>query len=66
MHEIVPAPGRRNAFSGDPVDVGNHGYNWSSDTGGIGSVDLYFSTKHLNPQDGPSRAYGLQLRCLSE
>ncbi|WP_294600766.1 hypothetical protein [uncultured Rikenella sp.] len=50
--------------------VGYYGYNWSStsyDSGGhYRGMYLSFSATELNPSRATSRAYGLQLRCLSE
>ncbi len=66
----VPAPGNRHSSSGDPVGVGNHGYSWSSAS--YASVDHYrgmylnFNATALYPSNADSRAYGFQLRCLSE
>ncbi|WP_294596661.1 hypothetical protein [uncultured Rikenella sp.] len=46
--------------------VGYNGFSWSSATSGIGSLDLYFHSQHLDPSGTLNRAYGFQLRCLSE
>ncbi|WP_294597943.1 hypothetical protein [uncultured Rikenella sp.] len=52
------------------MGVGNHGYSWSSAS--YASVDHYrgmylnFNATALYPSNADSRAYGFQLRCLSE
>ena len=52
------------------MGVGGYGYSWSSTS--YGSDDHYrgmflrFYTQHLYPSLAHYRAYGLQLRCLSE
>ncbi|WP_294601234.1 hypothetical protein [uncultured Rikenella sp.] len=61
-----PAPGYRSATSGDPVHVGNAGYSWSSTVSGADGMHLWFSAQGLDPSNTNSRAYGRQLRCLSE
>ena len=46
--------------------VGYHGYSWSSVTSGISGLDLNLHSQNLNPSHADYRAYGFQLRCLSE
>ncbi len=47
--------------------VGNNGYSWSASTRGIYGQDLLFKVTWLYPSfANDSRAYGFQLRCLSE
>ncbi|WP_294594632.1 hypothetical protein [uncultured Rikenella sp.] len=47
--------------------VGNNGYSWSAATRGIYGQDLLFKVTWLYPNfANDSRAYGFQLRCLSE
>ncbi|WP_294600653.1 hypothetical protein [uncultured Rikenella sp.] len=46
--------------------VGNYGFSWSSTTSSIRSLDLYFYSQHFYASNSDSRAYGFQLRCLSE
>ncbi|WP_297628810.1 hypothetical protein [uncultured Rikenella sp.] len=51
-------------------NVGHDGYSWSSSSVNSGDyyrdLDLSFNTQGLNPNSVHYRAYGLQLRCLSE
>ncbi len=67
-----PAPGFRDygrtPFEGMIRYTGNCGYCWSSTpmTGDVTVKYLGFSTQDLGPNDAYSRAYGFQLRCLSE
>ena len=66
-----PAPGYRDAGNerrlGDLMSVGHSGYSWASTASGIsGSMYLGFHVTGLNPCSTVSRAYGFQLRCLSE
>ncbi|WP_300730578.1 hypothetical protein [uncultured Rikenella sp.] len=61
-----PAPGFRNAGSGAPNSVGNHGFNYSSGTKSNSGLDLNFSATGLYPDATGNRGFGLQLRCLSE
>ncbi|WP_294598597.1 hypothetical protein [uncultured Rikenella sp.] len=44
----------------------NRSYNWSSATSSIRSVGLDFNVTWINSSYGDYRAYGSQLRCLSE
>ncbi|WP_294601009.1 hypothetical protein [uncultured Rikenella sp.] len=48
------------------MNVGSHGFSWSSATGGISGLDLHFGSRHLYINHSGSRACGFQLRCLSE
>ncbi|WP_294592767.1 hypothetical protein [uncultured Rikenella sp.] len=65
-----PAPGFRDAGNngrlGALTDVGNYGYSWASTVGGTNGMHLGFSVAWLNPSTAYYRAYGFQLRCLSE
>ncbi|WP_299457242.1 hypothetical protein [uncultured Rikenella sp.] len=61
-----PAPGNRHSHSGGPVNVGSHGFSWSSATSGIYGMDLYSRSQYLNTSFSDHRAHGFQLRCLSE
>ncbi len=61
-----PAPGFRDSYSGDPVYVGGYGFSYSSSGNGNNGVYLDFHMTGLNPSHTSSRAYGFQLRCLSE
>ncbi|WP_294596478.1 hypothetical protein [uncultured Rikenella sp.] len=45
---------------------GNRGYSWSSTARGTNGMNLRFDMTWLNPCNADSRAYGFQLRCLSE
>ncbi|WP_300728666.1 hypothetical protein [uncultured Rikenella sp.] len=60
------ASGFRNSSSGALSNVGNDGFSYSSSVSGSNGVYLGFNVTYLNPSRANSRAYGLQLRCLSE
>ena len=60
------APGYRTTGVGDLVNAGNFGYIWSSVTSDSYGIRLGFNTTWLDPCDMYGRAYGFQLRCLSE
>ncbi|WP_297831698.1 hypothetical protein [uncultured Rikenella sp.] len=66
----APAPGFRDPGAhrqpGNAVYIGLYGYSWSSATSGISGVDLNFNMTILDPGLTNDRAYGFQLRCLSE
>ncbi|WP_297628579.1 hypothetical protein [uncultured Rikenella sp.] len=63
------APGFRdagiNGGCGTLVSVGNNGFNYSASVSGNNGIGVHFGTKNLNII-ASDRAYGLQLRCLSE
>ncbi|WP_294593900.1 hypothetical protein [uncultured Rikenella sp.] len=61
-----PAPGYRDSHSGVQVNVGYHGFSYSSSVSGNSGVYLNFSVTDLNPSGTYYRGYGFQLRCLSE
>ncbi len=61
----VPAPGYRERANGGLSNVGNNGFSYSSSVSGSNGVYLNFNVTNLNPSNANSRAYGLQLRCLS-
>ena len=61
-----PAPGFRSLASGGLSYVGNGGFSYSSSVSGSNGVYLDFYVTGLNPSYAYLRAYGLQLRCLSE
>ncbi len=61
-----PAPGCRERADGAPGNVGLHGFSYSSSVSGSSGVYLGFHVTGLAPSDAYYRAYGLQLRCLSE
>ncbi|WP_297628192.1 hypothetical protein [uncultured Rikenella sp.] len=61
-----PAPGYRHRDTGALGNVGNYGYSWSSTVSGTNGMDLGFSVTWLYPSYADLRAYGFQLRCLSE
>ncbi|WP_294600893.1 hypothetical protein [uncultured Rikenella sp.] len=48
------------------MSIGLLGFSWSSTVSGTNSMYLGFYVTWLHPSDANSRAYGLQLRCLSE
>ncbi len=64
------APGFRDAGNngrlGALTGVGSSGYSWSSSFSGTSGVFLHFYTQSLNSSGADYRAYGFQLRCLSE
>ncbi|WP_300729143.1 hypothetical protein [uncultured Rikenella sp.] len=64
------APGHRGSGEGALWGVGIGGYNWSSTSYDSGDryrgVLLHYYATYLNPSDVYLRAYGFQLRCLSE
>ncbi|WP_297829676.1 hypothetical protein [uncultured Rikenella sp.] len=68
--ESGAAPGYRDAGYygrlGDLTDIGNYGYSWSSTISGANSQKLRFYVTGLTPSHAGNRAYGFQLRCLSE
>ncbi len=65
-----PAPGYRDAGNngrlGALAHVGNYGFGYSSSVSGSTGVYLNFDVAHLYPSYASSRAFGFQLRCLSE
>ena len=65
-----PAPGYRDAGDhgqlGLPVSNGDGGYCWSATISGTRGIYLCFYTTSLYSSYAGFRAYGLQLRCLSE
>ncbi len=61
-----PAPGFRSNASGALSSVGTDGFSYSSSVSGSNGVCLHFGVTYLNPSHASSRAYGFQLRCLSE
>ncbi|WP_300828550.1 hypothetical protein [uncultured Rikenella sp.] len=66
----LTAPGYRgngtNDRLGTLVVVGSDGYSWASTAIDYRSMYLHFQTTGLVSGSITSRAYGLQLRCLSE
>jgi len=61
-----PAPGYRHPHFGPLHAVGHDGYSWASMVSGTLGVFVGFYAQGLNPSSANSRAYGIQLRCLSE
>ncbi|WP_294601072.1 hypothetical protein [uncultured Rikenella sp.] len=62
-----PAPGFRYDISGALAASGSNGYSWAStinSTNGI--MHLHFNATALYPSNAYHRAFGFQLRCLSE
>ncbi|WP_297626794.1 hypothetical protein [uncultured Rikenella sp.] len=47
-------------------NLGSHGYSWCSTIDETGGMFLYFHPQSLIPNGGSPRAFGFQLRCLSE
>ena len=62
----INAPGYRWSISGVPGGVGNDGFSYSSSVSGILGMTMSFYVTWLGPSSADGRAYGLQLRCLSE
>ncbi|WP_300646620.1 hypothetical protein [uncultured Rikenella sp.] len=48
------------------MHVGLSGYSWSSAVSGTNGMHLGFNVGWLGPSSAGRRAYGFQLRCLSE
>ncbi|WP_300726604.1 hypothetical protein [uncultured Rikenella sp.] len=46
--------------------VGGNGYSYSSSVSGTNGMNLNFGVAWLHPSSADGRAYGYQLRCLSE
>ncbi|WP_299456647.1 hypothetical protein [uncultured Rikenella sp.] len=63
---IIPAPGFREKSNGELVSIDNGGFSYSSSVGGNHGMSLNFSVTYLYPSSSDYRAYGFQLRCLSE
>ncbi|WP_294600755.1 hypothetical protein [uncultured Rikenella sp.] len=61
-----PAPGYRIASTGTLDGFGYSGYNWSSTTSGTFGIFLDIYPNGFNASSTDTRAYGRQLRCLSE
>ena len=64
------APGFRDAGLsgrlGAPMSIGEGGYSWASTVRGTFGMNLDFHMTGLSPSHAYCRAYGRQLRCLSE
>ncbi len=60
------APGYRERTNGALSGIGYYGYSWASTVNDIHSIYLGLSVTWLNTSYSNSRAYGFQLRCLSE
>ncbi len=61
-----PAPGYRGYTRGELGNVSSSGYAWSSSVSNINGMHLNFGVTWLIPSIANCRAYGFQLRCLSE
>ncbi len=61
-----PAPGFRGRSEGAIGVAGNSGYCWASTIREIYGMYLHFSMVEFTDSGANSRAYGRQLRCLSE
>ncbi|WP_297829414.1 hypothetical protein [uncultured Rikenella sp.] len=48
------------------VSTGTNGYSWLFATNGIYGIRLSFGATWIDPGGADARAYGFQLRCLSE
>ena len=66
----TPAPGFRDAGNegrlGALEYVGHYGFSWSSTANDTRGIYLHFNATNLNLRGQGHRAYGFQLRCLSE
>ena len=62
----MPAPGYLPRDTGAASYLGHGGYSWSSSVNGANSMHLNFYTQSLLSNHASHRAYGFQLRCLSE
>ncbi|WP_294592130.1 hypothetical protein [uncultured Rikenella sp.] len=62
----IAAPGYRSAQSGAPTESCRNGYSYSSSFHRDQGRFLFFGTRELDPSNPNYRAYGFQLRCLSE
>ncbi|WP_300829595.1 hypothetical protein [uncultured Rikenella sp.] len=62
----LPAPGYRNNRTGASGFVGSNGYMWQSAVRAFNGTNLGFSPSWLFSNGSDYRAYGFQLRCLSE
>ncbi|WP_300829175.1 hypothetical protein [uncultured Rikenella sp.] len=60
------APGYRGANLGSMDSAGEHGASRSSSISQISAFYLAFRPYYFNPSNASHRAYGFQLRCLSE
>ncbi|WP_300400169.1 hypothetical protein [uncultured Rikenella sp.] len=60
------APGYRAHTSGGLWSVGSNGHSWATIVSESKSFHLSFNASILLPNSTNYRAYGLQLRCLSE
>ncbi|WP_294596542.1 hypothetical protein [uncultured Rikenella sp.] len=60
------APGFHRRDTGALGNVGHSGCNWSSTVSSTYGMGLSFDVTWLDPSYANSRAYGFQLRCLSE
>ena len=60
------APGNRHANWGTMTGVGDIGFSQSATINDIRGFHLLIGINRLNPSYADPRAYGLQLRCLSE
>ncbi len=61
-----PAPGNRHVHTGTMTGVGDIGFSQSSTIYDIRGHHLLIGVNRLYPSYTDPRAYGLQLRCLSE
>ncbi len=61
-----PAPGYRYPNEGTLGAIGSNGYSWASTVSGTNGMYLNFGVAWLYPSRANYRAYGFQLRCLSE
>ncbi|WP_300828658.1 hypothetical protein [uncultured Rikenella sp.] len=61
-----PAPGCRERSNGALGVVGSNGISWASTVSHTNGMNVNFSVMWLRSSTSDSRAYGFQLRCLSE
>jgi len=60
------APGFRGSGEGALWNIGSNGYMWQSAVRAFNGTNLGFSPSWLFSNGSDYRAYGFQLRCLSE
>ncbi|WP_298081120.1 hypothetical protein [uncultured Rikenella sp.] len=60
------APGFRERANGHPIYTGSGGFSWAATALKSNGGCLHFSMSDLGAEVTDLRAYGFQLRCLSE
>ncbi|WP_297626010.1 hypothetical protein [uncultured Rikenella sp.] len=62
----MAAPGYRHNLAGSLLSIGEQGYSWSSSASDTNGLNLGFGGTWFRFSSSDGRAYGFQLRCLSE